>query len=101
MGPPAAGFSQEHGTTRFAIGAAMAQFTQALGIQWGPIQGATFNVRLENGQVKAIRLDAVLSVQGPPYVELIRVQLARGREYPPFPAPPPPPSPHPLPPTIN
>jgi Glyoxalase/Bleomycin resistance protein/Dioxygenase superfamily len=62
----------EVGYTVTDLDAAMAQFTQALGIQWGPMQNATLNVRLENNQVKLIRLDAVVSLQGPPYLELVR-----------------------------
>jgi hypothetical protein len=54
------------------LSTAMARFTQGLGIQWGPVQGATLPVRLQNGQVVLVRLDAVRSTQGPPYVELVR-----------------------------
>src|SRR5260370_34115164 len=50
----------------------MAGFPQGLGIQWGRVQGATLPIRLQDGEVVLVRLDAVRSVQGPPYVELVR-----------------------------
>jgi len=62
----------EVGYTVADLPAAMTQFTDALGIQWGPVRGSTLNIRLENGQVKPMFLQAVVSVQGPPYIELVQ-----------------------------
>ena len=56
----------------------MAEFTSALGVKWGPVQSATLNIRLEDGDVKAIELASVVSLQGPPYIELVRGVSGQG-----------------------
>jgi len=70
-GPPV-GLYYHVGYTVDDLESAMTRFTDAMGVRWRQVQGATLNIRLENGQVKAIELDSVLSMQGPPYIELVR-----------------------------
>lgn len=62
----------ETGYTVSDMNSAMTQFTDAMGIQWGPIQSGTLNMRLRTGQVVSILFHIVLSAQGPPYIELVQ-----------------------------
>jgi hypothetical protein len=62
----------ETGYTVSDFNGAMTQFSDTMGIQWGPIQSATLNMRLRTGQVVPILFHVVLSVQGPPYIELVQ-----------------------------
>jgi hypothetical protein len=71
MEPPLGRFF-EVGYAVTDLDATMAQFTQVLGIQWGPVQSGPLNVRLESGEVKTIQFETVVSAQGPPYIELVR-----------------------------
>ncbi|MGE5293100.1 MAG: VOC family protein [Micromonosporaceae bacterium] len=62
----------EVGYTVANLSQAMTQLSNTMGLQWGPVQGETLNIQLANGRVAPITLTATVSVQGPPYVELVR-----------------------------
>jgi hypothetical protein len=60
------------------LNSAMTQFGDIMGIQWTPIFSGTDNIRLRTGQVVAIDHHVVLSVQGPPYIELLQDATGSG-----------------------
>ncbi|HEX6871109.1 MAG TPA: VOC family protein [Micromonosporaceae bacterium] len=66
----------EIGYTVTDIDAAMAQFGDGMGIEWYPVQAATLNVRLANGQVTPVDFQFATSVSGPPYIELVQASGA-------------------------
>jgi hypothetical protein len=68
----------EVGFTVVDLESAMAQFTNGLGVTFGPVRSAVLNMRLEDGQVKAINAPSTLSVQGPPYIELVQGVSGQG-----------------------
>ncbi|HEV2374477.1 MAG TPA: VOC family protein [Streptosporangiaceae bacterium] len=74
----------ETGFTVYDINSAMTQFTDVMGIQWGPVRAATLNIRLANGQVVPLDLASVLSAQGPPYIELVQGVTGGGAGASPF-----------------
>jgi Glyoxalase/Bleomycin resistance protein/Dioxygenase superfamily len=66
----------EVGYTVANLSQAMTQLSATLGLQWGPVQGETLPIRLANGKVTSVTLNATVSVQGPPYVELVQASPA-------------------------
>jgi Glyoxalase/Bleomycin resistance protein/Dioxygenase superfamily len=66
----------EAGYTMAYLGQAMTQLSAAMGLQWGPVQGETLPIEFASGKVTPISLTATVSVQGPPYVELVHADPA-------------------------
>jgi Glyoxalase/Bleomycin resistance protein/Dioxygenase superfamily len=61
----------EVGYTVVDLSQAMSQLSNTMGLQWGPVQGETLPIQLGN-KVTLVTLTATVSVQGPPYVELVQ-----------------------------
>ena len=62
----------EVGYTVANLSQAMTQLSNTMGLQWGPVQGETLNIRFASGKVAPVNLTATGSMQGPPYVELVQ-----------------------------
>jgi hypothetical protein len=61
----------EVGYTVANLSQSMTQLSNTMGLQWGPVQGETLPVQFASGKVATVNLTATVSVQGPPYVELV------------------------------